>query len=268
MNEQTRVGVIGASGRMGVEICRVLAGGLGFSPACALDIVNVGRDWGGVAGIDAIDITITDDIDRFLASNPDVIVDVSIGDAVAYNVPILLKAGARVIVGATGIPSDAIDRFERLALENRASCLIVPNFSVGANLMITMARKIAPFYSSVEVVERHHPGKKDAPSGTALFTVSEIAAANPKIASVGAGHESIAGVRGGVLDDIRIHSMRLPGILAEHTVTFGCQGETLEIAHRSISRECFMPGVILAIRYILGAEPGLLIGLDQVMELV
>ena len=268
MQRAISLGVAGAAGRMGTELCRMLAGSAEFAPSCALDVVKVGQDWGVASGIDAIGVEITDNIEVFLASNPDVIVDLSIGDAAAVNVPVMLQSGARVIVGATGIKNEVLESFERTALTHGGRCIVVPNFSIGANLMIAMARKAAPYYPAVEIVERHHPGKKDAPSGTALFTVSEIAAANPNIASTPVEHESVTGVRGGILNDIRIHSIRMPGTLAEQTVTFGCPGETLEITHRSVSRDCFMLGVILAIKFILDAEPGLTIGLDQVMGLI
>jgi 4-hydroxy-tetrahydrodipicolinate reductase len=268
MEESWRVGVIGAAGRMGLEICRMLPNTTELTPCAALDKCEIDKDWGQVAGIDANGISIMSDIGQFLALMPDVVVDVSVGNAVSENIPLVLKAGINTVIGATGILTESIDEFEKLAIENGVCCLIVPNFSIGANLMVEMARKAAPFYTNAEIVERHHAGKQDAPSGTALFTVSEMALANPKLTSSLTKHEMLAGARGGTLDEIRIHSVRLPGILAEQTVMFGSQGETLEITHRSINRECYMLGIALAIRFVMNAEPGLIIGLDQVLDYV
>lgn len=266
MESSIKIGVIGAAGKMGFEICKMLSGTTEFTACAALDRFNVGKDWGLAAGIDANGVSIDSDIAQFLALKPDVVVDVSVGSAVVENIPYVLKAGIKTVIGATGIPTDTINEFEKLTAENNVCCLIVPNFSIGANLMIDMARKAAPFFTNSEVIERHHAGKKDAPSGTALFTVSEMVSNNPKLISAHTEHEALEGVRGGILDNIRIHSIRLPGILAEQTVVFGSQGETLEITHRSINRECFMPGVALSIRYVMNSEPGLFIGLDQVLE--
>jgi len=266
MNDSITVGVIGAAGRMGLEICRALVAANELQPHAALDTANAGKDWGTLAGAGELGIAITDDIERFLAEAPDVVVDVSVGAAVVENIPFVLKAKIPVVIGATGIPNDSIDVFEKLAEEAGVCCLIVPNFSIGANLMIDIARRTAPFFGTVEVIERHHSGKKDAPSGTALFTVSEMVAANPRLAEAETERESLAHVRGGTLDEVHVHSVRLPGILAEQNVIFGSQGETLEITHRSISRECFMPGVILAIKFAAATSPGLIIGLDQVLR--
>ena len=261
------IGVIGAAGKMGLEIARMLASSDLLSASAAMDAKHEGDDWGELAGTGLNGVAIATSVERFLESEPQAVVDVSTGAAAAQNIPEILARRIPTVIGATGIPPGAVSDFDRLAKENGVCCLIVPNFSIGANLMIALARKVAPFFAAAEIIERHHPGKRDAPSGTALFTLSEIVAANPKIASPPTEHEILEGARGGLMDEIHIHSVRLPGVLAEQTVVFGGPGETLEIAHRSIGRECFMPGVIWAVRYAIGAAPGLVIGLDQALGL-
>ncbi|MEP0814015.1 MAG: 4-hydroxy-tetrahydrodipicolinate reductase [bacterium] len=265
MSDLIKVGVMGAAGRMGREIARALAADPELEPAAAFDVAFVGEDWGALAGIGALGVTVCGDIDTFLIAGPAMVVDVSTGPAAAQNAPKVLERGIPLVIGATGLPNASLDAIGNTAEKAGVCCLLVPNFSIGANLMIALSRRAAPFFSAAEVQERHHPAKKDAPSGTALFTVSEIAAANPQIASAESEHEIVAGARGAKLDEVRIHSVRLPGILAEQTVTFGGPGEVLEITHRAISRECYMPGVIWALKHVRTAPAGLLIGLDQVL---
>lgn len=261
------IGVIGAAGKMGLEIARMLAVEDALTGVAAMDRSNVGKDWGELSGAGANGVIIGDSIESFLEKCPQAVVDVSTGAAAAENIPKVLGCKIPAVIGATGISSEEIDSIGKLADANGVCCMIIPNFSIGANLMIALARKAAQYFVSAEIIEKHHPAKRDAPSGTAMFTLSEIVAANPKLVSPPAEHEILEGARGGLLDDVRIHSVRLPGVLAEQSVIFGGPGETLEIAHRSIGRECFMPGVIWAVKYALAAPPGLIIGLDQALGL-
>lgn len=267
LNESISIGVIGASGKMGLEIARMLAVEDALTATTAMDTSNTGEDWGNLAGAGANGIKITSSIENFLEKCPQVVVDVSTGAAAAENIPKVLGCKIPAVIGATGISSEEVESIGRLAEANGVCCMLIPNFSIGANLMIALARKAAPYFFSAEIIEKHHPAKRDAPSGTAMFTLSEIVAANPKLASPPSEHEVLEGSRGGLLDDVRIHSVRLPGILAEQSVIFGGPGETLEITHRSIGRECFMPGVIWAVKYAFSAAPGLIIGLDQALGL-
>lgn len=265
MTENIRVGVIGAAGRMGREFLKALVSEDGISPSAAFDVSGQGDDWGALAGIGNIGVEIASDFDEFTSSRPAVVVDLSVGSAVPENAPRIIERGIPLVIGATGFPNETLDLIESLAEEHGVCCLVVPNFSIGANVMMELARRAAPFFPSAEIIERHHPDKKDAPSGTSLFTVSGMTTANPKLTEAKTEHEILKGARGGELDHIKIHSVRLPGIVAEQTVIFGGPGEVLEITHRSTSRECFIPGIVWAVKHVITAPPGLLIGLDQVL---
>ena len=141
-----------------------------------------------------------------------------------------------------------------------------PNFALGAVLAVHFAAVAGRFYPAAEVIELHHQGKADAPSGTALRTARTIAAARREAASAPAGSESVPGVRGGEVDGVRVHSVRLPGLVAHQEVIFGGQGEVLTLRHDSLDRASFMPGVLLAVQAV-AARPGLTVGLEPMLGL-
>lgn len=248
------VGVIGAAGRMGLVIASGLHEDPSFSVEALYDIIE-----GDVLTVGHI----TTDIAVFLAAPTTHIVDFSSGSGVDENGEQVLRAGKHYLVGATGYSGSTLPRLEAAAREAGKECLIVPNFSLGANLMMEFARRAAEFFDSVEIVERHHLGKKDAPSGTAIVTAKEISEARQM--PPGPHEEKVAGVRGGQVGGINIHSQRLDGLLAEQEVTFGGYREILRIEHRSIARECFLPGVKIALRA-MGQHTGLRIGMKHILE--
>jgi 4-hydroxy-tetrahydrodipicolinate reductase len=254
MSDVINVGMLGAAGRMGRLISRGLHADSGFS---------VGKLYDQVSG-EVEDVgPITTSLDELLDSPVTHVVDFSLGPAVDANGAKVLAAGKRYVVGATGYAEETVEALRAAAEEAKVSCLIVPNFSIGANLMMDFSRRAAKFFRTAEITERHHPGKADSPSGTALATARLVAdggATNP-----GPLKESVAGVRGGGYGGVRLHSQRLPGVLAEQAVVFGADGETLTVEHRSISRESFLPGVKLALKA-MGGFTGLRVGLDSVME--
>lgn len=254
MTEAIRVGVLGAAGRMGRIISAGLNADSGFAVEKLCDVIA-----GEVENVGPI----TASLDEFLASPVTHVVDFSLGPAVDANGARVLEVGKHYVVGATGYAEETVELLREAAESAGVSCLIVPNFSVGANLMMDFARRTAKFFRTAEITERHHTGKADAPSGTALETARLIAdAAKTKAGPV---NEKIPGARGGVYAGVRIHSQRLPGVLAEQAVVFGADGETLTIEHRSISRESYLPGVKLALKA-MGGFTGLRIGLASVME--
>jgi 4-hydroxy-tetrahydrodipicolinate reductase len=179
------------------------------------------------------------------ADRPDVVVDFTVPSTVFDNTRLCLEHGTHVVVGTTGLDDDQIDELRADAERSRGNCLIAPNFAIGAVLMMEAAKLIAPHMPDCEIIELHHDGKLDAPSGTAKRTADLI---------------EEAGGRSGV----PIHSVRLPGLVAHHEVLFGGLGQTLSIRHDSIARESFMPGVLLAVRKVSELD-GLVVGLEHVI---
>lgn len=240
----TTVSVIGASGRMGSEVCR------GVEAADDLELVgrfDMGDDLGDLAGAD-------------------VVVEFSVPDASAANVAHCVDRGIHVVVGTTGWGDDKLAELEaRLEHHPRVGVLIAPNFAIGAVLMMAFASKAAEFYESAEVIELHHPDKVDAPSGTAARTADLIGAARERagLADVpDATTSDPGGARGARTHGIPVHSVRLRGLVAHQEVLFGQTGEMLTIRHDSFDRVSFMPGVIAAVRKV-DEHPGLTVGLEH-----
>jgi len=172
-----------------------------------------------------------------------------------------------VVVGTTGLRTEDLDEIARLMEDEggESNVVVAPNFAIGAVLMQRFAAMAARYFPAVEVIELHHDGKADAPSGTSLATARRIAEATDGRAR-DAGHESVQGVRGGAVDGVRIHSVRLPGLVAHQEVLFGGDGQTLTIRHDSTDRSSFMPGVLLAVREV-STRPGLTLGLEPLLDL-
>lgn len=229
-----------------------------------------------LAGVDDIalagELSSGGSVAELLAAAPDVVVDLSKGPGVDSHGPAIVKASVPYIVGATGYRPETLELLTGLADAADSAVLIAPNFSLGANLMVRFAAQAARLMDSPAITERHHRGKADAPSGTALFTAQRIAAARADQGRAGEGPsvksmpEGLPGVRGGMVDGVAVHSLRGDGYLAEQEVRFSLPGESLLIEHRSIDRRCFMPGMIYAVRNISRVR-GLVIGLDALLEL-
>jgi len=244
-----KVGVLGAKGRMGSQVCAAVAG----APDMTL-----------AAGVDVGD-------DREALAGSDVVVDFTHPGAVMDNLRWCIGQGLDTVVGTTGFDDARTAQVaEWLAAAPGARSLIVPNFSIGAVLMMRFAAQAARFFDSAEVVELHHAGKADAPSGTAGRTASLIAGAR---AAAGLGPPpdatvtALDGARGAVLDAVHVHSVRLAGLVAHHEVLLGGHGEILTIRHDSLDRASFMPGVLLGVRGVASLPAGLTLGLDPLLEL-
>jgi 4-hydroxy-tetrahydrodipicolinate reductase len=241
-----RVGVFGSRGRMGAEVCRA---------------VESARDLDLVAAIDLGD-------DRAPAETAEVIVDFTHPDAVMDNLFWCIGHGIHAVVGTTGLTEEHFDLLRgRLAEHDGVGVLIAPNFSIGAVLMMRFAEQAAAFYESAEIIELHHPGKADAPSGTAASTARRIAAARTAAALTpppDATKQELPGARGAQVDGIRVHGVRLRGLVAHQEVLFGTEGETLTIRHDSLDRVSFMPGVLAAVRAI-STRPGLTVGIEPIL---
>jgi 4-hydroxy-tetrahydrodipicolinate reductase len=247
--EPLRVGVLGARGRMGQEVCRA---------------VNAADDMELVAMIDQGDWL-------FNASDAgaEVIVDFTNPDVVMDNLHWCVDQGINVVVGTSGFTEQRIERVRGwLAHKPEIGVVIAPNFAVGAVLMMEFAQRAARFFDSVEIIEQHHPAKVDAPSGTALRTAQLISQAR---ATAGMGpmpdatKDEAPGARGTDVEGVRVHSVRAAGLVAHQEVLFGTTGETLTIRHDSFDRASFMPGVLLAVRTVR-SRPGLTIGLGALLD--
>ncbi|MEV4282711.1 4-hydroxy-tetrahydrodipicolinate reductase [Actinoplanes xinjiangensis] len=247
--ESIRVGVLGARGRMGLEVCRA---------------VDAAEDLALVSMIDQGE-------ELFQASDAgaQVLVDFTNPDVVMDNLHWAIEQGIHVVVGTSGFTEQRLATVRGwLAGRPGVGVLIAPNFGIGAVLMMQFAARAARYFESVEIIEQHHPRKLDAPSGTSMHTAKVIAearaAANcPPMPD--ATKEEQLGARGTDIDGVRVHSIRAAGLVAHQEVLFGTTGETLTIRHDSLDRSSFMPGVLLAVRSVL-TRPGLTIGLDPLLE--
>lgn len=254
-----RVGVFGAAGKMGREVCKAVSGAPDLELVAAVDPVAFGEP-AATAGVE-----ISESPDVVARAGADVAVDFTHPDTVLQNAVFCLERGIHVVIGTTGIGNDSLERIREACVE--ANAFVAPNFSIGAVVMMHLASKAAPYFDRVEVVEVHHDQKADAPSGTAIRTAQLLAAARSEgWPDRGDSTESLEGARGAVVAGIRIHAVRLPGVVADQTVVFGTVGQTLSIAHRTTDRSSFMPGVLTAIREVPRLS-GLTVGLENLLGL-
>ena len=245
-----RVGVLGASGRMG-------------SAACAA--IDAAGDLELVASLGSGDTR-----DDLVERRTQVAVDLTRPDAVMDNVRFCVEHGIHVVVGTSGFDEDRLVTVRRwLEGAPEVGVVVAPNFAIGAVLMMRFAAEAARWFESVEVIERHHPDKADAPSGTARRTASMVASAR-QAAGLGempdATSEALEGARGARVDGVPVHSVRARGLVASQEVLLGGQGETFSLRHDTLDRSSFLPGVLLAVRQVAG-RPGLTVGLDALLGL-
>ncbi|MFP4234174.1 MAG: 4-hydroxy-tetrahydrodipicolinate reductase [Nitriliruptoraceae bacterium] len=261
-----RIGIVGAAGRMGAEVCRAVAAAEDLTLVAAVDPGAAGRSLSEVARLDGPegDLVVAEHLDALTDADVEVAVEFTGPASVGENLLWLLEHGIHAVVGATGISEVQLSRARELAAGSTANALVAPNFAIGAVLLLRFAAEAARYLPHVEVVELHHDGKVDAPSGTALRTAELLAEARGTAPSVPLGDAHHPGARGADHAGIRVHSVRLPGLVAHQEVLFGGTGQTLTIRHDSIDRTSFMPGVLLACRTVAGLD-GLEVGLDAVL---
>ncbi|GAB6157574.1 4-hydroxy-tetrahydrodipicolinate reductase [Desulfotomaculum varum] len=261
-----KVVVAGALGKMGLESCKAIVKAEGIQLVGAVDSKEIGNSIGTYIGQPDVDIMVAGDLEQVIQDvKPDVLVDFTRPGVVQKHIKTAINAGVRPVIGTTGMNTAEIEEYVQLAAQRRVGGLIAPNFAVGALLMIKFATEAAKFFPHVEIIELHHDQKMDAPSGTAMKTAESIAAVRGQMSQgMPSEFEKIAGVRGGNFDGMRIHSVRLPGFVAHQEVIFGGLGQTLSIRHDSISRESFMPGLILAIRRVINLDH-LVYGLENLL---
>ena len=250
---------------MGSATCRAVA----IDPELEL-VAAVGRSVVGNTvrtGADGAVIAIAGELRAFADAACDVVVDFTVAAAARVTLPWLAMHGVHAVVGTTGLDDDDVDAFRHAFGEGPAHCVIAPNFAISAVLMMRFAEMAAPFFDSAEVIELHHDGKVDAPSGTAVRTAERLAAASSEWAADPTEREVYPGARGGLGPaGIRVHAVRMRGMVAHQEVILGALGQTLTIRQDSYDRDSFMPGVILACKRIAD-HPGLTLGLDPLLGL-
>ncbi|MDA2807379.1 4-hydroxy-tetrahydrodipicolinate reductase [Nocardiopsis suaedae] len=249
MKPVIKVGVFGAQGRMGTEVVKA---------------VEAAEDTELVAAVD-------DPGDREKARGADVVVDFTHPDAVMDNLRWLAGNGIHAVVGTSGFDTERLAEVrDLLARHPGANALIAPNFGIAAVLMMNFAAKAAPYFESAEIVELHHPNKADAPSGTADRTARMVARARADAGCApmpDATTSELEGARGADVDGVRVHALRITGLIAHQEVVFGTHGETLKIRHDSMTRASFMPGVLLGVRRVAGLPEQLTVGLEPLLGL-
>lgn len=245
-----KVGVIGADGRMGMAAVHAV------SEAPGLELVTT--------------VTLGEPLQKLVDAQVDVAIEFTVPDAAPKNVQFCVQHGIHAVVGTTGWTDETLGQLQtELAKSPATGVLIAPNFAIGAVLAMRFAQLAAPYFTSAEVVELHHPNKVDAPSGTARHTAAGIAAARAQAnmqAMPDATEIDPDGARGADLDGVRVHAVRLQGLVAHEEILFGNTGEMFSIRHDSFDRVSFMGGVVLAVREVSN-RPGLTVGLDQYMDL-
>lgn len=268
MSAPLRVAVSGAAGRMGRAVVRAVCQQADLQLVAAFGHNrHLGDDAGAVAGVGPVGVAIqpAEAIPQ-LRGRADVLVEFSVGDPALANAARAAEAGVRPVVGATGYGPDSLEALRQACARTGVGGVVAPNFALGAVLLMRFCQLAAPYFPHAEVVELHHDRKRDAPSGTALRTAELIARARgtaprPAVAE----EEKVAGARGGVHHGVRVHSIRLPGLVAHQEVLFGGPGQVLSLRHDAYSEESFLPGVLLAVRRVVGLSE-LVVGLEHLLD--
>lgn len=246
----TKVGVLGAKGRVGTAIVAAVEADENLTLAAALDA--------------------TDDLQQLVDNGVEVVVDFTVPDAVMGNMEFCVKHGIHAVVGTTGWTEERYNQVREWLKESpETGVLVAPNFAISAVLTMKFAEIAAPFFESAEVIELHHPNKKDAPSGTAVHTAEGIAKARQQAgmgAQPDATEQTLDGARGADVDGIPVHAVRMTGMVAHEQVIFGTRGQSLTIKQDSYDRDSFVPGVLIGVEKI-SSNPGLTIGLESFLGL-
>ncbi len=260
-----RVGVVGAGGRMGQEVCRAVAAADGLDLVAAVDPTVDGRPITDLVGAEVGPVVGAADLDALDRADAQVVVDFTHVDVARRTLDHCAAAGIHAVVGTSGFTE--ADHARIAESFTSSNCLIAANFAIGAVLMIRFAELAAPYFDTAEIIELHHDGKVDAPSGTAVSTAERMAAASAEWGADPTETETLPGARGAVGPaGIPVHSVRMRGMTAHQEVILGTTAQTLTLRHDSFDRTSFMPGVVLAVRRI-PSTPGLTVGLDGMLDL-
>ncbi|HJR26606.1 MAG TPA: 4-hydroxy-tetrahydrodipicolinate reductase [Acidimicrobiales bacterium] len=257
-----RVGVFGAAGRMGSTVCQAVLGDAELELVAAVDPLHAGLDLRHAARVES-DLHVTANASALVDARAEVVVDFTHLDAARENLRFAAEHGIHAVVGTTGFTDEDLATYG--AAFTRSSCLIVPNFAIGAVLMMRFAELAAPWFETAEIIELHHDNKVDAPSGTAMATAERMAAASGDWAPDPTSTDTLEHARGAVGPaGIPIHAVRMRGMVAHQEVLLGTTGQTLSIRHDTYDRASFMPGVLLAVKNV-AKRPGLTLGLDPIL---
>lgn len=257
-----RVGVVGAMGKMGQEVVKAVCNDDTLELVCAVDVNQIDMEVCPPKSVRIIG-NLKSAIEMH---KPDVMVDFTQPKYVFENAKTCLENGVRPVIGTTGLSDEQIEELNALSQAKGLGCLIAPNFSTGAILMMMFAKQAAKYFDNAEIIELHHNQKKDAPSGTAIKTAAMMAEVKEDFAKNNCPEtETIEGARGGnSYSNIHIHSVRMPGYIASQEVIFGSSGQIMTIRHDSMDRKCYMQGVLLAVKHV-AEKNDFVYGLDNIM---
>ncbi|MFK3958745.1 4-hydroxy-tetrahydrodipicolinate reductase [Guptibacillus hwajinpoensis] len=265
--QEVKIVIAGPRGNMGSEAVKLVDRTGHFTLTAVIDSKQTGQTVADIEGLPSLDAPVYTDLDKCLSEvECDVLIDLTTPEYGKKHMEIAFNHGVRPVVGTTGFSNDDVEELSRVAEQKELGAIIAPNFAIGAVLMMKFASMAAKYFDDVEIIEQHHDRKLDAPSGTAVKTakmISEVRDAKKQ------GHEDeredLEGARGADYEGMRIHSVRLPGLVAHQEVLFGGEGQTLKIRHDSMNRASFMPGVQLAVETVLKIDQ-LVYGLENIME--
>lgn len=246
-----KVAVCGAFGKMGKEVCNAVEASSDMELSAKIDLIG--------------DVYKT--IEEAYKNAPfDIVIDFTQPKSIFENAKYCLNNGIKIVIGTTGLKDDEIETLKTLSEKNKTGCLIAPNFSTGAVLMMMFSQMAAKYFDNAEIIELHHNQKKDAPSGTAIKTALMMSEAKETFKKGNCPEvETIKGSRGGTsYSDIQIHSVRMPGYIASQEVIFGASGQIFKIRHDSMDRKCYMDGVLLAVRHV-AEKNDFTYGLEKIM---
>ena len=259
-----KTGVVGACGKMGQEVVKLVLNSPDLELVLAVDKFKTGEKIKD-------NVIIKDDLFNSInEAKPDIVVDFTQPSVIFENIKIYQKTKTKAVIGTTGLSSEQIDEIKKMSKENNTGIIIAPNFSIGAILMMQFARQASKYFSNAEIIEYHHNQKKDAPSGTSIKTAQLMISENSNFKEGNCAEiETIKGSRGGNFiennkGNIQIHSVRMPGFVASQEVIFGSDGQILKIHHDTINRECYMSGVKLAIDH-LYKNNNFIYGLENIL---
>ncbi|MBM7692625.1 4-hydroxy-tetrahydrodipicolinate reductase [Peribacillus deserti] len=265
--DKIKIIVAGPRGRMGLEAVKLVHNTENFELAAVLDRKNNGMNLSEIGGFEGIHAPVYSDLDECFSSvDAQVLIDLTTPEVGMVHAEKALEYGIRPVVGTTGFSKEDLERLDSLTAEKELGCIIAPNFAIGAILMMKFSQMAAKYFEDIEVIEMHHDQKLDAPSGTAVKTAQLISEVREdKIQGHPSEKETLPGARGADMNGMRIHSVRLPGLVAHQQVMFGMEGQLLTIRHDSFNRASFMSGVKLAVEEVMKIDV-LVYGLENVIE--